>query len=101
MTVYGPPGIAKVVDGFRQAYLFDALYRVAHHGAEAMPPAAANTVARELGPPGPDEALQVYEANGLRIRAFAVDHAPATPAYGYRFDYRGRSVVISGDTMSA
>jgi hypothetical protein len=26
------------------------------------------------------------------------DHAPVTPAFGYRIDYRGRSVVLSGDT---
>src|SRR3546814_5179333 len=27
-----------------------------------------------------------------------VDHRPVTPAVGYRFDYKGRSVVLSGDT---
>jgi ribonuclease Z len=101
VTVYGPPGIAKVVDGFRQAYVYDALYRVAHHGTEAMPPGGANTVAREITPPAPGEALKVYEGNGLRISAFAVDHPPAMPAYGYRFDYHGRSVVISGDTKKS
>jgi len=28
-----------------------------------------------------------------------VKHTPVIPAYGYRFDYRGRSVVVSGDTV--
>jgi len=42
--------------------------------------------------------IDVYEHNGLRVRAFGVDHAPVEPAVGYRIDYRGRSVVISGDT---
>jgi ribonuclease Z len=42
-------------------------------------------------------AATVLERNGLRIIAFTVDHAPVVPAYGYRFDYRGRSVVISSD----
>ena len=32
------------------------------------------------------------------ITPFAVDHAPVEPAFGYRIDYRGRSVVLSGDT---
>ena len=32
------------------------------------------------------------------VTAFEVNHEPAAPAYGYRFDYRGRSVTISGDT---
>jgi ribonuclease Z len=40
----------------------------------------------------------VHEANGVTVTAFLVDHAPITPAFGYRVDYRGHSVVMSGDT---
>jgi hypothetical protein len=40
----------------------------------------------------------VYDKAGVKITAFEVDHAPVTPAFGYRIDYRGRSVVLSGDT---
>jgi ribonuclease Z len=40
----------------------------------------------------------VYERNGVRVTAFLVDHGPVKPAYGYRVDYRGRSVAMSGDT---
>jgi len=40
----------------------------------------------------------VYEANGVRVTAFLVDHGAVKPAFGYRVDYRGRSVVLSGDT---
>ena len=40
----------------------------------------------------------VLDEDGLRITAFAVTHDPVKPAYGYRFDYGGRSVVVSGDT---
>jgi ribonuclease Z len=43
----------------------------------------------------------VYEADGVKITAFAVDHHPISPAYGYRFDYKDRSVVFSGDTVKA
>src|SRR3546814_13830888 len=43
----------------------------------------------------------VYDAEGLRVTAFAVDHRPVRPAVGYRFDYKGRSVVISGDTAAS
>jgi ribonuclease Z len=39
-----------------------------------------------------------FEKDGLKIMAFEVDHSPAWPAFGYRVDYRGRSVVLSGDT---
>ena len=40
----------------------------------------------------------VYAANGVKVTAFLVDHAPVSPAFGYRIDYRGHSVVLSGDT---
>jgi ribonuclease Z len=98
LTIYGPPGVESVVDGFRRAYQFDKKYRVAHHGEAAMPPLAADTVAATVNVPAPGEAVVVFEANGLRVKAFAVDHRPVEPAVGYRFDYAGRSVVVSGDT---
>jgi ribonuclease Z len=34
----------------------------------------------------------------VKVTAFLVDHGPVTPAFGYRVDYRGRSVALSGDT---
>jgi hypothetical protein len=34
-----------------------------------------------------------------KITAFQVNHEPVYPAVRYRFDYKGRSVVISGDTI--
>jgi len=101
LAVYGPPGVEQVVDGFRQAYAFDTGYRIAHHGAEAMPPAGGSAVAHTVDLPGPSDTALVFEADGLRVTAFAVDHGPVAPAYGYRFDYRGRSVVISGDTKKS
>ena len=41
----------------------------------------------------------VFDQDGVRITAFKVDHRPVEPAVGYRFDYKGRSVVASGDTV--
>jgi len=40
----------------------------------------------------------VYERNGVKVIAFKVDHHPDIPAFGYRVEYLGRSVVLSGDT---
>ena len=34
----------------------------------------------------------------LTVTAIKVAHEPVEPAFGYRFDYKGRTVVISGDT---
>jgi ribonuclease Z len=40
----------------------------------------------------------VYQSNGVTVTAFLVDHGAVRPAFGYRIDYAGRSVAISGDT---
>ena len=37
----------------------------------------------------------VYEHEGMKVTAFEVDHS-ISPAFGYRVDVSGRSVVISG-----
>jgi len=106
LRVYGPPGVDQVVNGFAQAYSLDEGYRVAHHGAALLPPADWQmqplTVKIDT-PPGESPcaggSATVLEENGLKVTAFTVDHAPVAPAYGYRFDYKGRSVVVSGDTI--
>jgi ribonuclease Z len=41
---------------------------------------------------------KVYEKNGLTVTAFLVSHGRVKPSYGYRVDYAGRSVALSGDT---
>jgi ribonuclease Z len=100
LRVFGPPGVERVVAGFNEAYALDSGYRVAHHGRELLPPALAVMEARGIA--GPAEGAGptvVLDEGGLTITAFAVNHAPVHPAYGYRFDYRGRSVVVSGDTV--
>ncbi len=102
LDVYGPPGVARVVDGFATAYASDVDYRIAHHGEEALPRAAAAAVAHEVPlPADPLGATVVFERNGLKVTMFRVDHTPVEPAVGYRFDYRGRSVVVSGDTAKS
>jgi ribonuclease Z len=98
LPVYGPPGVAQVVNGFNQAYAQDAGYRTAHHGAEVAPPAGSGSSARTFALPEAGSEQVIIEDEGLRISAFLVDHAPVSPAVGYRFDYSGRSLVISGDT---
>ena len=40
----------------------------------------------------------VFEDGELRILAYQASHPPIDPALGFRVEYRGRSVVISGDS---
>ena len=97
LPVYGPPGIDEVVGGFNQAYALDAGYRTAHHGAAMLPPDAVALSADPV-PVARNSTAVVFQGNGLRVTAIRVRHDPADPAYGYRFDFHGRSIVISGDT---
>jgi ribonuclease Z len=106
LRVYGPPGVDQVVNGFAQAYSLDEGYRIAHHGTGLMPaenwqmqPLAVKIDTPAGVSPCASGSATVLEENGLKVTAFTVDHAPVAPAYGYRFDYKGRSVVVSGDTI--
>ncbi len=94
--VFGPPGVASVVDGVNLAIAHDNAYRTAHHGKAIAAPRTAGLTAEAF--PSPQTPTVVFEHDGLKVTAFQVDHEPVEPAVGYRFDYRGRSVVISGDT---
>jgi ribonuclease Z len=103
LVVYGGPGIERVVAGFNEAYAMDRSHRTAHHGAEFLKPELGPMEARRVanaagGALTGEESVVIYDAGGLTITAFAVDHEPISPSYGYRFDYKGRSVVFSGDT---
>ncbi len=99
LLVYGPTGIESVVAGFTAAYDLDRGYRVAHHGEQVMPPAGSRASARVIEFPAGKTSTTFYRESGLEITAFLVDHPPIVPSVGYRFDWAGRSVVVSGDTM--
>ncbi|MAU40039.1 MAG: MBL fold metallo-hydrolase [Kordiimonas sp.] len=98
LQVFGPQGIEKVVNHFNLAYEQDYHYRmitaspsILSHDAPVMQP-------RPFTADGPEKKV-VYEKNGLVISAFPVNHQPVDPAVGYHVSYKGRSVVISGDTV--
>ena len=92
LPIYGPEGTERVVAGFMEAYDIDRGFRIAHHGPEVARPGGFGGEARVIADG------VVYEQGGVTIRTIAVDHAPVDPALAFRIDYRGRSIVISGDT---
>ena len=100
LPVHGPTGVDRVVAGFNAAYSIDNGYRTGHHGPAIAPPRGAGATAVPFALPaeGKGDTVVVLEKDGLKVTAFRVDHGPVKPAVGYRFDYKGRSVVISGDT---
>ena len=102
LAVYGGPGIERIVGGFNDAYRPDQGYRTAHHTARVMPPDTWPMIPHPVELDGQPTAAKnrtglVLDDGSLRITAIEVDHAPITPAYAYRFDYKGRSVVVTGD----
>jgi ribonuclease Z len=101
LPVYGPQGVETIVKGFNLSYGADAQYRHAHHTDLVAPLSGKGMVAHPFSVPADGELLTVLEQNGLKVSAFTVDHEPVHPAVGYRFDYKGRSVVISGDTAKS
>jgi ribonuclease Z len=90
LRVWGPAGTAKMMSHLEQAYQFDIHTR--RDVDEKLPGQGAVVVAKDI------EQGVVYQNNDLRVTAFAVDHSPVKPAFGYRVDYAGHSVVLSGDT---
>jgi ribonuclease Z len=100
VPVYGPVGVEQIVSGLMQTYAQDHTYRVAHHGEATMPTNGFGGLAKPFTPDADGRVVLLKDAD-LEIVAFNVDHAPVHPAVGYRISYKGRSVVLSGDTRKA
>ena len=110
LLIYGPTGTAKMVDGFSQAYQQDHQFRKAQHpdfmqtdisvlhSVELHDPALSGAdglfLSRETG-------TSILSVDQVQISGLLVQHEPVAPAVSYRIEYRGRSLVISGDTAFA
>jgi ribonuclease Z len=90
LRVWGPAGTRDMMAHVKKAFAFDI--HVRRDVDELFPAEGIRTVATDIR-----EGV-VYDENGVRVTAFLVDHGPVKPAFGYRVDYRGHSVVLSGDT---
>ncbi|MCP4751483.1 MAG: MBL fold metallo-hydrolase [Proteobacteria bacterium] len=89
MNVFGPTNTAEVIGKLHDHLQWDIYLRVTQTLDD---PEGARLVYHES-----DEGL-VYDDEGLKITAFLVDHGMVKPAVGYKFEYKGRTIVISGDT---
>ena len=91
LEIIGPRGIARIAASMRDCYADDIRIRMAD---EKVAAASTEIAAHEFDGDG-----VVFDRNGVRVTAFAVDHgALIKPACGYRIDHGGRSVLLSGDT---
>ena len=90
LQVWGPVGTKNMMDYLSKAFEFDI--KVRSDFDDRLPLQAVRAVTKEI-----DEGV-VYENEGVKVTAFLVDHGPTKPAFGYRVDYAGHSVAMSGDT---
>jgi ribonuclease Z len=88
MEFRGPEGTKKTIEGMTAFFSHDMVNRV--HGPDTA--RGLETVVHEFTGDG-----AVYERDGVVVTAFAVDHKDGNPAFGFRIDCGGRSVVLSGD----
>lgn len=89
LEILGPAGTAELLEQTIEMMTTDIAYRMAHHNDLIEPPTFS---VREVS------SGTVLDRDGLVVRTALVDHAPADPALGFRFEYKGKALAISGDT---
>ncbi len=89
LNVFGPTGTNEMMNYLRKAYAFDIKMRVED---DRRVEEGSKFLVKEV------QQGVVYEKNGVKVIAFLVDHGYVKPAFGYRVEYNGHSVVLSGDT---
>jgi ribonuclease Z len=86
--VWGPNGTREMMDYLQKAFDFDIRVRsVTNQNKDGI-----RVVSHDI-----NEGI-VFDNNGIKVTAFLVDHGRVKPAFGYRVDYGGHSVALSGDT---
>jgi ribonuclease Z len=90
LEVWGPDGTRDMMRHLTEAFAFDIHMR--RDVDESFSAEGIKVVALDIQPG------KIYEKNGVTVTAFLVSHGLVKPSYGYRVDYAGRSVALSGDT---
>jgi ribonuclease BN (tRNA processing enzyme) len=90
VDAWGPPPLKKMTKLFFEMNAPDIATRIADEGRVPLVPLIH---VHELSKGGP-----VMQDENVKVTAALVHHPPVVPAFGYRFDARDRSIVISGDT---
>jgi ribonuclease Z len=88
LEIWGPQGTQQMVDGMRMMYGHD----VEHRANPVFKREYLDIKVHEIAPG------VAYDDSGIKVTAFQVEHADGNPAFGYRIDTAGRSVLLTGDT---
>jgi ribonuclease Z len=89
MEIHGPEGTTAMTEGMKAMFGHDVRCR----GGATPKVNLTHVDVREFA-----EGL-VLDRDGLRVSAFQVEHCDGNPAFGFRVECEGASVVISGDTI--
>jgi len=89
LQVWGPAGTKEMMSRLKEAFQFDIQIR---QEDDKLPARGVDVLAKDI------EQGVVYDSAGIKVTAFTVDHGQVKPALGYRIDFAGHSVVLSGDT---
>jgi ribonuclease Z len=90
LQLYGPRGTQEMVNGLLKFYAKDIHIR--RDLVENLAPKGAKIDVHIIA-----EGM-VFKDADVTITAFSVDHRPVEPAFGYKFEAGGKTIVISGDT---
>lgn len=93
LRVWGPAGTAGLMQGLRDAYAADIRYRA--DNGDRRNASGLKTRTERVS----DDVSEVFRFGDVAVTSFPVSHA-RIPAVGYRVDYAGRSLLISGDTTA-
>jgi ribonuclease Z len=88
LEIWGPAGTQQMVDGMRMMYGHD----VEHRANPVFKREYLDITVHEISPG------VVYDAGGIKVTAFQVEHDDGNPAFGYRIEAAGRVILLSGDT---
>lgn len=92
IRTFGPPPLENITQHYLQSIKPTADLWIADVQVPPFPPINV----REVSGPGP-----VMQDDRVKVTATTVMHPPLVPALAYRFDFKDRSFVFSGDTAKA
>ncbi len=90
VDMWGPPPLKRMTELFFEMNAYDIKTRIADEGRVPLAPLVH---VHELNRAG-----VVMQNEHVKVTGALVRHPPVVLVFGYRFDARDRSIVISGDT---
>jgi len=89
VRAFGPPPLKQMTDDFMRSYKQTVDFWAEDFHMEPL----VSVKVQEVSGSGP-----VMHDDNVKVSSIVVEHPPVKPALAYRFDFKDRSIVFSGDT---